>query len=48
MFVVGGLMLYGFIKIINEERVEKGKSTLGCFSIIIISILVIVFWVLTS
>lgn len=42
--IIGGLMLYGFIKMINEDRVKDGKNPMGCLVTIIVIILVILFW----
>ena len=46
--VLGAIMLFYFFNWINEERTKENKEPLGCFYIILISVLIIVFWFLTS
>lgn len=46
--ILGGIMLFLFLRFLNQERRTEGKKPYGCISTIVISILVILFWYLTS
>jgi len=48
VIIIGGLMLYGLMHVINSERERSGKEPLGCGVTLIIIIIVIAFWYFTS
>ena len=43
--LIGGAMLWGLFRMINNDRRGEGKKELGCLPTIIIAILVIAFWI---
>ena len=43
--IIGVVMLWALFRYINNNRRAEGKSDLGCIPIIIISIIVIAFWI---
>lgn len=42
--VIGAFMIWGVIDYLNRERASEGEKSLGCISILIVIMVILVFW----
>lgn len=42
--IIAIAMIWAVINFLNRERTSEGKKSLGCFSILIVILVILVFW----